>query len=437
MSATARVEIPPKLIPVFSDDVRFRCAYGGRGSAKTRTFAKMAAIRAFVMAEAGEEGVILSARELMNSLDDSSMAEIKTAIRSEPWLEANFEIGERFIRTRNRRVEFRFAGLRHNTDSIKSKSRILICWIDEAENVSQAAWDKLLPTVREGGSEVWVTWNPERDGSATDVMFRKEPPESARIVEINWGDNPWFPDVLRQQMEWDRRRDPEKYQHIWEGKYLSRSNAQVFKNWTVDAFEAPEDARFYFGGDWGYAVDPSVLIRCWIDGRKLFIDAEAYRVGCPIDHTPALFAGDCPYDRADPRWWPNPDGLPGITGAHDWPITADSSRPETIRHMRDRGFDIAGARKGAGSVADGIEHLKSFDIVVHRRCKRTVDELTAYRWKVDDMTGDVLPVLADKDNHVIDALRYALESLRVAARREKRKGLTVGGERLANWAAAV
>jgi phage terminase large subunit len=147
---TARLEIPPRLIPVFAGPARYRGAYGGRGSAKTRTFALMTAVRAYQAAEAGERGVILCGREFMNSLDDSSMEEVKQAISAVPWLDAYFDCGEKYIRTRNRRVSYTFAGLRHSLDSLKGKARILIAWIDEAESVSETAWLKLGPTVRAG-----------------------------------------------------------------------------------------------------------------------------------------------------------------------------------------------------------------------------------------------------------------------------------------------
>ena len=197
MSSKARIELPPKLIPVFSGKARYRGAHGGRGSAKTRSFAKMTAVRGYMFAEAGISGMLLGAREYMNSLDESSMEEIKAAIRSEPWLDAYYDIGDKYIRTKNRRVWYGFAGLRHNLDSIKSKARILIAWIDEGESVSETAFIKLLPTVREEGlgwnSEVWITWNPEKDGSPIDERFRKNPPAGAKIVELNYTDNPWFP----------------------------------------------------------------------------------------------------------------------------------------------------------------------------------------------------------------------------------------------------
>lgn len=217
----ARVEIalPPKLRPVFLGEARYRGAYGGRGSAKTRSFAKMTAVKGYILGMGGHEGVILCAREFMNSLDDSSMEEIKHAIRAEPFLEAYYEIGEKFIRSRDGRIRYTFAGLRRNVDSIKSKSRILLCWVDEAESVLEESWRKLVPTVREDGSEIWVTWNPESRRSATHQRFRENPPESAKIVELNWRDNPWFPAVLDAERRADAEKRADAYGWIWEGEF--------------------------------------------------------------------------------------------------------------------------------------------------------------------------------------------------------------------------
>jgi phage terminase large subunit len=181
----------------------------------------MAAVRGLMCAQAKEPGVILCGREFMNSLDESSMAEVKAAIESEPWLQASYDVGEKYIRTRDRRVEFAFIGLRHNLDSIKSKARIRLLWVDEAEPVSETAWMKAVPTIREEGSEIWVTWNPERKKSATHKRFRKSPPDGAKIVEINWRDNPWFPAILNRTRLEDQAKRPEQYDHVWEGDFVS------------------------------------------------------------------------------------------------------------------------------------------------------------------------------------------------------------------------
>lgn len=219
--ATATIDLPPKLVPVFAGSARYRGAYGGRGSAKTRSFAKMTAVVGYQFGASGVEGQILCAREYMNSLDESSLEEIKAAIASEPFLAAYYEVGEKFIRSKDGRIKYTFAGLRHNLDSIKSKARILLCWVDEAEPVSETAWQKLIPTIREEDSEIWVTWNPERKNSPTHKRFRETPPKNAKIVELNFRDNPWFPDVLEQERLNDQRDRPDSYAHIWEGDFVT------------------------------------------------------------------------------------------------------------------------------------------------------------------------------------------------------------------------
>ena len=217
----ATIELPPKLVELFSGEARWRCAYGGRGSGKSRSFAIMAAVRGYVWGNAGRSGQILCAREFMNSLKDSSFSEVAGAIASYDWLADYYEVGDTFIRSRDGNVEFTFAGLRRNLDSIKSKARILLCWVDEAESVSRMAWDKLEPTVREDGSEVWVSWNPESNLSETHKRFRADPPDGAKVVEINWRDNPYFPNVLDQVRLNDFEKRPETYDHIWEGSFLT------------------------------------------------------------------------------------------------------------------------------------------------------------------------------------------------------------------------
>ncbi len=219
--ATAQIALPPKLRPIFLGPARVRGAYGGRGSGKTRSFAKMTAVRAYQESLAGRTGIILCCRQFMNSLDDSSMSEVKAAIRSEPWLEAHFDIGEKYIRTRDGKVSYKFAGLDRNNDTLKSKANILLCWVDEAEPVTETAWVKLIPTVREEDSELWVTWNPESDQSPVHKRFRLTAKPDEKIVELNWRDNPWFPHVLERERLNDKSDRPDSYEHIWEGDFVT------------------------------------------------------------------------------------------------------------------------------------------------------------------------------------------------------------------------
>lgn len=398
--AEARLELPPKLIPVFTGPARYRGAHGGRGSGKTRTFALMTAVKAMMFAEAGSSGVILCGREFMNSLEDSSMEEIKQAIRSVPWLDAYFEMGEKFIRTKNRRVSYVFVGLRHNVDSLKSKARVLLAWIDEAESVSETAWMKLRPTVREANSEVWVTWNPEKDGSPTDQRFRKTVPVNAKIIEMNYQDNPWFPDVLEQERQDDRKRlDDQTYAWIWEGAYRENSDAQILAGkYRVDEFEPqPGWDGPYFGTDWGFSQDPTAGVKLWIHDQRLYVEHEACKVGLENDDIAEFMI----------------QRLPSI---EKHVVRADSARPETISHVKSTGQgkrqalpQITAAQKWPGSVEDGIAHLRSYrEIVIHPRCKETLKEARLYSYKTDRLSGDVLTTIVDANNHIMDAIRYAL-----------------------------
>lgn len=394
----ARLELPPKLIPVFTGQARYRGAYGGRGSGKTRSFAMMTAVRAYMFAEAGISGTILCAREFMNSLEDSSMEEVKQAIRSVPWLDAYFEIGERFIRTKNRRVDYTFTGLRHNLDSIKSKARVLIAWVDEAEGVSEVAWQKLLPTVRESDSEVWCTWNPEIDGSPTDHRFRKTTLESSKVVELNYEDNPWFPAVLELERKADYERlDPQTYAWIWDGAYRENSDAQIFsRKYRIAEFTPGADWNGpYDGLDFGFSQDPTAAVRVWIHADCLWVEYEAGKVGLELDDTAAFIK----------------ERIPNFgTGR---PVRADSARPESISYLSRNGLpSIEGVQKWAGSVEDGVSHMRSYkEIVIHPRCKETLREFRLYSYKVDRLSGDVLTVIVDAFNHYIDAIRYALNPM--------------------------
>ncbi len=204
-----------------------------------------------------------------------------------------------------------------------------------------------------------------------------------------------FRPVLDAERLWDRGRDPDKYAHVWEGAYQLHAESRVFRNWRIDSLAVPEGSRPYFGADWGFAVDPTVLVRCYLLGRILYIDREVYRIGCPIDEIGALFRT-----------------IEGPHGAAAWPIIADSARPELIDALRREGFRIRPARKGKGSVEEGVAFLQAHDIVVHPECRHAIDELTLYSYKVDALTGEILPVLEDRHNHVIDALRYGLEAVR-------------------------
>jgi phage terminase large subunit len=387
---TARV-FKPLLAPA-----RYKGAYGGRGAAKSHFFAGM-------MIEESIMGPLdcVCLREHQKSLQFSVKKLLEVKIES---MNAGgyFEVQDKRILSKQGGVII-FEGMQTQTaESIKSLEGFDRAWFEEAQTASQRSLDLLRPTIRKDGSEMWFSWNPEKKTDPIDALLRGvNPPPDSIIVECNYRDNPWLSDVLKTEIAYDQRRDPDKFAHIWLGQYQRNSEARVFKNWTVEEFDRPPGTIHRLGADWGFSVDPSVLIRCDIEGNRLYVDYEAYMIGCEIVNLPDLF------DR--------------VPESRKWFITADSARPETISHMRNHGFPrINAAIKGPKSLDEGVEFLKSFDIVVHPRCVHTIDELSTYSYKLDPLTSEVLPILDDKKNHVIDALRYACEAARRVTRREKK-----------------
>ncbi len=386
-SSTDVIRTPRKLAPLLRP-ARYKGLHGGRGSGKSHFFAELLVEEATI--RSGFRAVCV--REVQKSLKQSVKLLVEDKIRS-MGVAHLFEVLEAEIRTPGGGVII-FQGMQnHTADSIKSLEGFDIAWCEEAQSLSQRSLDLLRPTIRKSGSELWFSWNPNAPDDPVDSLLRgDQPPTDAVVLEINWNDNPWLPAELRQEQEDDKRRDPDKWAHVWGGHYSLNSEARVFRNWTIEEFDTPSDAIHRFGADWGFAVDPTVLVRSHVQGRKLFVDQEAWQVGCEIDHLPKLFDT--------------------IEGSRKFLIRADSARPETVSYMVRQGFKIIPAIKGPGSIEDGVEFLRSFDIVVHPRCAKVINELTLYAYKVDEHTGDILPVLDDKNNHTIDALRYALEELR-------------------------
>ena len=407
---TARV-FEPLLKPA-----RYKGAKGGRGSGKSHFYADNWL----------DENIrcrldFVCLRETLKSLEFSVKKLLEGKIERYN-AGAYFDVQDRRILSKSGGVTI-FEGMQnHTADSIKSLEDFDRAWFEEAHRASQKSLDLLRPTIRKPESELWFSWNPE---NATDpiegLLSGDELPPDSIVVKANYADNPWLPDVLKQEMEYDRKRDPDKYAHVWLGEYQRNSEARVFRNWTVEEFDSDPNAVIRQGADWGFSIDPTVLIQCYIVGRKLYVPHEAYRVGCEIVDIPELFLA--------------------LPEAEKWPLTADSARPETISHVRKHGFPkIIPAVKGARSLEEGVEFLKSFDIVVHPRCVNTIRELTMYSYKVDDLTGQVLPVLADKDNHVIDALRYACEGLRRTQKKRAEvasvRRVVVGSHGNAGWMSA-
>ena len=383
------IQTPRAFVPLLKPN-RYKGAWGGRGSGKSHFFAESLVEKCLI--NPGTRFVCI--REVQKSLAQSVKLLIEDKIRK-------FRVGDQF-RATEKLIHTPGGGLilfqgmqNHTADSIKSLEGFDGAWVEEAQSLSKRSLRMLRPTLRKSGSELWFSWNPESPEDPVDEFFRGETLDAddgdVLSVKVNWRDNPWWGGELEAERRRDLNRDPDEYDHVWEGGYLTISEAIIFRNRVVvEQFETPPDARFFHGADWGFSQDPTVLIRCWVRDDVLYVDQEAFGHGVELDDTPALF-----------------DSMPT---ARKWPIKADSARPETISHIRRRGFNIAPAEKWSGSVEDGIACLKGFRrIVVHERCRHTAKEFRMYSYKVDKQNGDILPIVVDKWNHGIDALRYALD----------------------------
>jgi phage terminase large subunit len=370
---------------VIGPKARYKVLYGGRGGSKSFAFADALISKALF-----EKLRILCTREMQNSIRDSVHKLLCDRI-STLGFDDYFIIQRDSIQSRIG-SEFIFKGLSHNISEIKSTEGIDICWVEEAERVSENSWQVLIPTIRKENSEIWVSFNPESDKSATYVRFIKNMPPDCLRAFLIYKDNKFFPEVLRREMEYDKRVDYEKYLHVWEGQVKRYGAAVIFANKIkVEDFETPVNAEFKFGADWGFSNDPTVLGRMFIKDNRLYIDYEFYAVGIEINELERAF-----------------DTVPE---SRKWKITADSERPDTISFMRKKGFNIVGAEKGKGSVEDGIQFLRGFEeIIIHPRCRGAIDNFSNYKWKQDKITQEVLPIPADGSDHWPDSARYGLES---------------------------
>jgi len=378
---------------------RYKIAHGGRGSGKS-----WAVARALALLATERRKRILCTREFQNSISESCHELLSSQIRA-MGLGHKYEIQQQGIFGSNG-SEFLFVGTGTSPEKIMSMEGVDICWVEQAERVSERSFEILLPTIRQPKSEVWCTFNPDEESDPVWQRFIAACPPDAIVVQVNWRDNPWFPPELEREREYLYRIDPESAEHVWGGRPRTNQSAQILRGrYVVQPFEVPAEPAHrkaqnwdgpYLGSDFGFANDPTTLVKLWVQGfvhgksmGRLHVEYEAYRVGVEIVRTPALF-----------------DEIPG---ARDHLIRADSARPETISHIRNCGFRIEACEKWKGSVEDGIAVLRSFEkIIIHPRCVHAQEEARLWSYRRDRLTGDVLPDLAPGNDHIWDAARYAL-----------------------------
>jgi len=223
-----KAEFPEKLDFLF-DPHRYKVAYGGRGAAKSWGFA-----RALLILGTKFDLRILCARETQKSIKESVHQLLEEQIAALNIGDC-YEIEKQAIYGRKTKTEIFFAGLKHNVDNIKSVSTVDICWVEEAQAVSKGSWEKLIPTIRtgspegfQGRPEIWVSFNPDMDSDDTYRRFVLHPPSDSVVVKIGYRDNPWFPEVLRKEMEDLKASDPDAYNHVWEGCCINTLSSAIY-----------------------------------------------------------------------------------------------------------------------------------------------------------------------------------------------------------------
>lgn len=391
----AQFNIPEWLMPIYDRSNRYSIIYGGRGSGKSWGVCDFLLAQSFL---ATTNLNILCAREIQKSIDKSVHAMLKRRIR-ELSLDRYYHITRDRITNTKNGCQFFFEGLYRNTDSIKSIDSIDYLWIEEGQSITAETWRDLIPSIRNDDSQIIVTMNPR---NPTDTIYRTfinsdRVPLGTYKKNVNWDGNPYFPKVLElERLNSLRTGDVDLHNHVWEGDTLEHSDAQIFRGkWSIEDFDEPSihKVHYHYGLDFGY-IDPLACIKCFIKDNVLYITHEVYKTRVDTGNIGPICEKE----------------IPGFKTSK---IVGDKSRPDTIVGLKRLGYNVTSSKGGGGSIEDGIAHIRGFDrVVIHPRCVHTAQEFKDYSYLIDKHSGEVTQIIDSKSgkDHLIDALRYALES---------------------------
>ena len=382
---------------------RYKVMKGGRGGAKSHTVIE---IQLALLVKNPNRRIVFI-REIQNSIKDSVKALIEDKI-IDMGLQKYFKVLTTEIRTENGTGVILFKGMNDKTkDSLKSMEGIDCAILEEAHTITKTSIDTLFPTIRKEGSEIWAMYNPQTETDPIHAMFCGSsgptgeafvPPEGSLVINCHFKDNPHASETMKKEAERCRLEDPDNYAHIWDGETEKHSEARILKKLRLEKFDTPEDiialGGMRFGCDWGFSIDPLVLIGGWVRmaTRQLFVRYLVYEIGCEIEDTKTMFMR--------------------IPGVNRWWITAGRDRPERVRSACRQGLKVKSCIGGNGSKEEGVEYLQNFEIIVHPEAALAYEHFKGYKHPIDKHTGAIIPVLPTKKDDVVEAATYMLEDVR-------------------------
>ncbi len=397
------VEIPKNLLPLFQPK-RYKILHGGRGSGKSWSVA-----RALIALSASKPLRILCARETQKSIQESVHRLLKDQIGL-LGLDSLFDVQESRILGKNG-SEITFVGVRQQgVANMKSYEGTDICWVEEAQVVTQKSWDVLIPTIRKPGSEIWVTFNPELDSDPTYERFVLNPPSEAWVQQVNWSDNPWFPPELEKERQDWLKRDPTGYKTVWEGECRPAVEGAIYAR-EIDQLQREGRVR-------NVPYDPLLKVHTvwdlgWNDSMSIILCQRSASEVRVIDYiedshrTLDSYVADLREKRLN---WGS-DYIPHDGRAKDF--KTGRSTEEMLRAMG-RNPRVLGQE----SIEEGIKRAR----MVFPRCyfdkdktSSLVNSLRRYRRQVNQVTNEPGSPLHDEHSHAADAFRYlamALDSMR-------------------------
>lgn len=390
----------PECLDFLFEQSRYKILYGGRGSGKSWGVARA------LIAKAVQNPIrVLCARELQNSISDSVIALLADQIKS-MGLEDAFDVQRTAIYGRNG-SEFSFVGLKHNVTSIKSFEGVDICWIEEGQAVSKVSWETLIPTIRKPGSEIWVTFNPDLDTDETYKRFVVNAPSNAIVRKVNWSDNPWFPQVLKDELEQLKAKDPDAYLNVWEGHTRQMLDGAVYANELRKAMEENRIKELQIDKsigvstfwDLGWADMTSIWFVQTVAGGEVRVIDFYQNCQKTLDHYVHVLETKG-YSYKD--WWlPHDAENKNMTGKSVKDILQGMGKPVRITPKL--------------SIADGINAARTLldRCFIHEtNCADGLQNLRHYRYDVDPNTKMFSnKPLHDQHSHAADAWRYVAVAL--------------------------